>query len=102
MIFFDTLPVMEKRKSTTNPFYPLLVVLGLAFVVTACAFGVMAFRDISILGEEPDSDGGLIGFMTRHGMTLLGVEVVLLGTCTVAAIGTDQYWQRRNGEDVTP
>jgi hypothetical protein len=37
---------MPKKKSRTNPFYVLLVIFGVAFSLTACAYGVMAFRAV--------------------------------------------------------
>jgi len=85
-----------KAKKPVNPFYVLLVVVGVAFVITSCAYGVMAYRDVSLGGSDAAvEDRGLIGFMDRHGMMLLGVEVGLLGVLTVGAIGTDDYWRRR-------
>ena len=86
---------MAKRKSF-NPFYVLLVIVGIAFVVSACAFGVMAYRGVSLgRSGEPLAAGGLMAFMDQHGMILLGAQVLLLGLFTVGAIGTDEFWQRR-------
>jgi hypothetical protein len=34
--------------------------------------------------------------MSRHGETALMTELALLAACTFGAIGTDDYWQRRN------
>ena len=59
----------------------------------------MAYRDVSLGGIDPAADnGGLIGFMDRNGMMLLGIEVGLLGLFTIGAIGTDDYWRRRLAE----
>ena len=86
---------MKSRKAF-NPFYVLLVIVGTAFIVSACAYGVMAYRDVAIgtAGEAAEATG-LMGFMDQHGMAILGIEVLLLGLFTVGAIGTDEYWQRR-------
>jgi hypothetical protein len=75
-----------------NPFYAALVVVGVAFALTACAYGVMTVRGLNPrLAEE----GGLIGLMDRHGLVIMVVEIGLLGLLTVAAIATDGYWTRR-------
>ena len=36
---------MKPSKKSANPFYAVLIVAGLAFVVTAAAYGVMATRE---------------------------------------------------------
>jgi hypothetical protein len=82
-----------------NPFYVLLIVVGVAFLVTACAYGVMAFRDVATSETEQPPGSGLMEFMDRYGMLLLGAEVILLGLFTVGAIGTDEFWQRHLQKD---
>ena len=77
-----------------NPFYAVLVVVGVAFVVTACAYGVMTVRG---LDPHAADEGGLVGLMDRHGLSILVAELVLLGVLTVLAIGTDNYWTARTG-----
>jgi len=75
----------------TNPFYAALLVVGVVFAITACAYCVMTVR-----GLEPRPDEqGLMGVMSQHGLTILVVELVLLGVLTFAAIGTDEYWTRQ-------
>ena len=77
------------KSKIKNPFYALLVLVGVAFVVTASAYGVMTVRGTDrSLPESPQT--GILGFMDRHGNWILTVEVVLLGVLTVAAMGTDQ------------
>ena len=77
------------KSKIKNPFYALLILVGVAFVVTASAYGVMTVRGTDrSLRESPQT--GLLGFMDRHGNWILTVEVVLLGVLTVAAMGTDQ------------
>ena len=63
--------------------------MGVAFAITACAYGVMTVR-----GLDPHlaDEQGLMGLMSQHGLTILVVELVLLGVLTVLAIATDDYW----------
>lgn len=85
---------MNKSHKSTNPFYVLLVLIGIAFFITATAFGVMTSR----ANSAPDGGSAehpLMSWMDQHGMAALGVELALLAACTVGAIGTDEYWQRR-------
>src|SRR5687767_10988835 len=85
------------KKGPLNPFYVVLVVVGVAFCVTACAYGVMAFRAVksesttAAMRPEP----GLMQFLDRHGAMLMGGEIAVLALATAAAIGTDSLWSRR-------
>jgi hypothetical protein len=85
------------NKGRVNPFYVVLVVVGVAFCVTACAYGVMAFRAVksgsTTVAVEPEP--GLVEFLDRHGVLLMGGELALLALATAAAIGTDSLWSRR-------
>jgi hypothetical protein len=87
---------MIKLRGGGNPFYALLVIAGVAFVITACAYGVMAFRQ-----ARPDSqpiaetDTSLLGILDRHGTLILGGQIVLLAVLTMGAMGTDDYWEKR-------
>jgi hypothetical protein len=77
------------QKNLTNPFYIVLLAVGAVFAITACAYCVMTVR-----GLEPRPDEvGLMGLMSQHGLTILVVELIVLGLLTVAAIGTDGYWE---------
>ncbi len=75
-----------------NPFYTALVVVGLAFAFTACAYTVMSFRNL-----DPHSldEPGLSMLMKQHGMMILIVELGLLTLLTIAAISTDDFWTKR-------
>jgi hypothetical protein len=44
---------------------------------------------------DPAPEHALIAWMSQHGNTALTAELALLGVCTVGAIATDDYWQRR-------
>jgi hypothetical protein len=75
-----------------NPFYIALLPVGVAFVVTACAYGVMMVQALSPRAAAPS---GPIGLMDRHGLAILAAELALLGVLTVAAIASDDFWTRR-------
>jgi hypothetical protein len=97
-----------------NPFYWLLVAAGVAFSVTACAYSVMAVRqlhaaDATTLGLDAhlanseagsgngiSSGGRLMEFLRSHGDRLLIGELAVLGLATCAAIGSDSYWSGRD------
>ncbi|MBI2826677.1 MAG: hypothetical protein HYX69_18550 [Planctomycetia bacterium] len=89
---------MARIRHKTNPFYALLVVAGVAFTVTACAYGVMTFKATQPQGAaEIRKAGGLLDFLDRHGVRLMAAELAVLATATVAAIGTDGWWTRPAG-----
>ncbi|MBC19705.1 MAG: hypothetical protein CMJ74_05535 [Planctomycetaceae bacterium] len=87
------------KTKNKNPFYVLLILVGILFFVTATTYGVMAIRETnrpdfvrgSAIAEQPSvQQEGLLAFMEQHGDRLLIVEALLLGFLTVAAIGTDE------------
>jgi len=80
------------QKQPMNPFYVALLPVGVVFSLTACAFVVMTMRE---LDPRSGDEAGLIGLMAQHGVTIMGVELALLGTLTVAAISSDDFWTRR-------
>ena len=77
---------MKPSKKSANPFYALLIVVGLAFVVTAAAYGVMAVRE---------SRAAVTGEPVAEHPPMRWMQLALLGACTFGAIGTDEFWQRR-------
>jgi len=80
------------QKKPFNPFYAALVVVGVLFAVTACAYGVMTVR---LLDPRAADEGGLTGLMNEHGLKMLGAELCVLAVLTVAAIMSDDYFVRR-------
>ena len=63
-----------------NPFYILLMLVGVAFTVTACSYGVMVIRQASpdrfedpAIDEPPE--GSLMYVMDKHGFKILMVEL---------------------------
>ena len=83
---------MPSQNKPFNPFYAGLVVVGTAFAITACAYGVMTVR---MLNPRAEGDQGLIQFLDDYGLAILIAELALLAVLTFAAIGTDDYWTRR-------
>jgi hypothetical protein len=79
-------------KKIVNPFFTALVVVGLAFAMTACAYTVMSFQS---LDPHAADQPGISTLMKQHGLMILVVELGLLAVLTVAAISTDEYWVKR-------
>jgi hypothetical protein len=83
-------------KKYINPFYMALLLVGIIFAVSACAYGVMTVNMLD--GEQVqkirESKEGLIYWMDRNGFQLLMVELVVLGLATFGAIGTDEFWRK--------
>ncbi len=93
---------MKRSEKFANPFYGLLLAAGIAFAITATAYGVMAFRDrdtqsatTSPATAAANVEHPLMAWMRQHGEAALMGELAMLAVCTFAAIGTDEYWQRR-------
>lgn len=91
---------MPAKRSATNPFYLLLVVLGIAFTLTACAYCVMTLQAARPHPPEQQAAAGeaLLVFLDRHGALLMSAELASLAAAAVAAIATDRYWMRRSCE----
>jgi hypothetical protein len=79
-----------------NPFYVMLAIVGVVFVITACLYGVMTVRMLDPAGQPQQAGGAeLIVFVDRHGATALAIELGVLAILTVLAISTDGFWTRR-------
>jgi flagellar basal body-associated protein FliL len=97
---------VARSRQRINPFYILLVMIGIAFTITACAYFVMALRgngsttlrlrpsaeSVATSTSEVRTPQPLMEFMDRHGMTLLVAELALLAVATCGAISTDSWW----------
>lgn len=83
-------------KKSLNPFYLLLVPAGLVFVVTAFAYGVMAFRAVNAVRAQAEvhANHTLNQWLRAHGDAALLIELAVLAFLTVAAIATDRLWER--------
>jgi hypothetical protein len=93
---------MRRTNKFANPFYSLLLAAGIAFALTATAYGVMAFRDArpapleaSVARGEATVEHPLMAWMSDHGEAALLTELGFLAVFVFGAIGTDEYWQRR-------
>lgn len=85
-----------------NPFYLLSVIIGIAFLITAVAYGVMAFRGATPhLLEGAEDQSSIMIFLSKHGVILFLIELGALMLTTIAAIATDDFWSRRGGADPT-
>jgi hypothetical protein len=89
---------LRRSQKFANPFYGLLLAAGIVFAMTAVCYGVMAFREARpAAGADvaPQTEHPLMVWMRRHGNVALLAELGLLAVFTFAAIGTDEFWQRR-------
>jgi hypothetical protein len=83
--------VSAKRRR--NPFYILLVPLGVAFVVTASAYYVMAFQSVNPVRNAAGNQAHpLFKWLRAHGDSVMLIELAGLAVLTVAAIATDHVW----------
>jgi len=88
-------------RKPTNPFYILLMIVGVAFAFTALGYGVMSVKMLEPAKLEA-RDSAFIDFFDEHGAMLFLVELVLLAVLTLLAITTDGFWTRlaeRKGND---
>lgn len=88
---------MPGSRKTADPFHVALVLAGIAFTVTACAYGVMTLHRHSLAGAVADLPSGswLLDFLDRHGFATLMVELAVLAAAVGAAIGRDVLARRR-------
>jgi hypothetical protein len=86
---------VAKAKAPVNPFYVLVVVFGVVFVITACAYGTMAYRAIAPAVDAQSRSQGLMGFLDRFGVQSLSIELVVLGVASFLAMWLDQIRSRR-------
>jgi len=88
---------VASQPKPTNPFYVVLLIAGVFFVVTACSYFVMTIkgRDMSLSGQEDPSSQRFVEIVDRYGFAALMIELGVLAGATFAAIGTDEYWTRR-------
>ena len=89
-------------KKSFNPFYALLVPAGFIFVVTAFAYGYMAFQAVNLVRAEAGRQAGhpLFQWLRANGDRTMLIELAVLGVLTVGAIGTDRFWDRTQRDQV--
>jgi hypothetical protein len=74
-----------------NPFYLLAMLFGVAFTITACAYGLMMLRANRAEGspQEGQPGFGLLDLLRQHGTAILVTELAGLAIFSVAAIYLD-------------
>ena len=99
---------VARQKHPFNPFYAVLIVVGVAFTITACAYALLMVRATQPVSSDSADfssslgESGLMKLLDKRGMEILGVEVLLLALATVGAIGLDQYRDRRSPKAQEP
>jgi hypothetical protein len=86
---------VAKAKEPLNPFYVLVVLIGVVFVITTCAYGTMAYRAVAQADEGP----GLMSLLDRYGVQTMAIELLLLGGATFGAMWLDGYRTRRRSDE---
>ena len=87
---------MGKAKEPANPFYVLVIMLGVVFLVTACGYGTMTYRAIAPGAPRDGGPHPLMAFLDRYGMELMGGELALLAGATFGAIWLDRFRFQRD------
>lgn len=98
---------MAKRKQPFNIFYVPLLLGGVVFLITACAYGLMVYQtqrlEASQWGGGSGSGAGLIAFMNEYGTGLLLGELAVLAVATIGTIAWDRFWwSGGDGEEEAP
>ncbi len=85
------------RRKVVNPFYVVLIIVGVVFAVTACAYGVMTVRMLNpdLVGETSTQGAGLMRFLDQHGFALMMIQLTLLALASFAAMATDRVFDRK-------
>lgn len=97
----------KRIKKPFNPFYVLLILVGIAFCITACAYGVMTVRglhDGAAMGANvstTESGERLMEWLDKNGFRLMMIEIAILAVCTFSAIATDEYWTKQEAKQAT-
>lgn len=84
-------------KKRTNPFYALLLLIGFAFFITTCTYGVMTFRAAggTQATRQADRANSFLAAVDRYGVQALAIELGLLAVCTLGVIATDRHWSQK-------
>jgi hypothetical protein len=93
---------VAKSKPPANPFYVLVVLVGVAFAITACAYGTMAFRAIGPGGGAEHDPSSLMALVDHYGVQVLAVELGVLGAAACGAMGLDRLRSRQGEQGRQP
>src|SRR5262245_60611047 len=86
------------RKASFNPFYPLVVAVGIVFVLTVLAY-VAAWVRLQQPGPSDAVElGPVLTFVNDRWDWLMIVETALLALLAVLAMGLDQWRTRQTGK----
>jgi len=92
------------RKQDFNPFYALVVIVGIAFVMTALAYVVSLVRLQQPAGRAaaPLPTSPVMTFIERRGESLMLWEAAGLTVSAILAMGLDRWrsWQGRRAESL--
>ena len=91
--------LMASTKEPANPFYVLVIIVGVAFLITAFAYGMLIYRALAPARDRPSSPHPLLTFLDDYGMYCLTGELALLGVATVGALWLDQARSRAAAAD---
>lgn len=80
---------MASTRARTNPFYVLLVVVGIVFSLTAMLYFILMLNQME--GRHGELSG-VLHFMDKYGMRVMMLEIGVLAVATVGAIGTEHIW----------
>jgi hypothetical protein len=82
---------VSKQKFLSNPFNVLLIVTGVAFGLTALAFGMMTFlsSDPALAQEHLGQAHPLWRLLAEYGDEAMYVELGVLAVCTAGTILVD-------------
>ena len=86
---------MTDEKKGTNPFYAIVVVAGIVFTITGCAYGLLMVRSMNPSAPGAEQESGLLAFLDQHGFKVLLIELGVLGVASFAAMATDDFWSRK-------
>jgi len=84
---------VARRKEPYNVFYIPLIVIGVAFAITAFAYFAMALRARGAIYAESVP---LMQWLSRRGGLVLAIELGLLAVATFGAIASDHFSMRRH------
>ncbi len=88
------------KPSRPHSLYFLVAALGIAFTVSACAYGVMSFKVRGGAAYGNEQDAGLMKLMREHGGKVLGIEIAALAAAAIAAMASDARSERRRQQSL--
>ncbi|MEK6237118.1 MAG: hypothetical protein N2C14_20605 [Planctomycetales bacterium] len=83
--------LLVNTNQSQNWFYPLTMLCGVFFTITACAYGWMTFLATQVADPSAPrvADSSVMQFLDDHGLPLLGTELLLLALTTFGAVMLD-------------